>query len=273
MFYMQKLGSKTTRAGRTEMAISMRGVSKSFQTKDAESRTPVLTDFNLEVGEETIVALFGPNGCGKTTILNIIAGIESPDGGTVTVNGGTEDRPAIGYVFQNFRDALLPWKTAVENASFGLRAMGISEPEATQRTLSFLENHGLTFPHENYPYQLSVGQQQTVALVRTMIQSPANVLFDESFAALDHEARFRMQDIVISVLQSAATAIVFVSHDVDEAIYLSDELVLLSKRPARVVQRFVIPFERPRRHGLLASADFAALRREVVAAFLDEVGA
>ena len=246
---------------------------KSFPAKQSGGPLPVLDSIDFDVPDGSIVGLFGPNGSGKTTILNIIAGIETPDGGEVSVNGGEADRPVVGYSFQNFRDVLLPWESAIDNASFGLRAMGVSRPTALQQTLSFLETHNLTFPYENYPYQLSIGQQQTVALARTMIQRPANVLLDEPFTALDHKARFRMQDIMVSVLREKPTAVLFVSHDVDEVLYMSDELILLSKRPARVIQRFPVPFERPRRHDLLASSEFASLRREVVAAFLKEMGA
>ncbi len=255
------------------MSISLRRVTKSFPAKLSGGSLSVLDNIDFDVPDGSIVALFGPNGSGKTTILNIIAGIETPDGGEASVNGGQATQSAVGYAFQNFRDVLLPWESAIDNVSFGLRAMGVPRSEALQQTLSFLEKHNLTFPYENYPYQLSVGQQQTVVLARTMIQRPANVLLDEPFTALDHKARFRMQDTMISVLKERPTAILFVSHDVDEALYMSDELILLSKRPARVLQRFTVPFERPRRHDLLASSEFASLRREVVAAFLKEVGA
>jgi NitT/TauT family transport system ATP-binding protein len=255
------------------MSITLRSISKSFPAKQSNGSVPVVNNISFDVPDGAVVALFGPNGCGKTTILNIIADIEKPDSGKLIVNGQGANRPNIGYVFQNFRDVLLPWESALDNITFGLRAMGIASADALQQTLSFLDAHHLTFPRENYPYQLSIGQQQTVSLVRTLIQRPANILLDEPFAALDHKARFRMQDIVISVSEKIPTAIILISHDIDEALYLSDELLLLSKRPAHVIQRFVIPFKRPRQPELLASAEFAELRREVVAAFINEVGA
>jgi NitT/TauT family transport system ATP-binding protein len=230
-----------------------------------------LTDINLDVPDGHIVTIFGPNGSGKTTLLNIIAGVETLDSGTVSVSGANSNRPQIGYAFQNFRDSLLPWESSLDNISFSLRAKGIPRLEARTQALSFLEKHNLNIPYESYPYQLSIGQQQLVALARTLIQYPGNVLLDEPFTALDHEMRFRMQDIAVSVLQSTNTSIIFVSHDVDEAIYLSDELFLLSKRPAKIVSRFSIPFNRPRHHDLLASVEFAELRRRVVGAFLDEL--
>lgn len=254
------------------MSIALRGVTKSFPVKNSSVLLPVLDGIDLEVDDGSVTALFGPNGCGKTTILNIIARIETLDGGNVEVVGET-DRSKIGYAFQNFHEVLLPWESAIENVGFGLRADGVERKAALERSRSFVEAHELHFPHENYPYQLSIGQQQTVALARTLVQSPSNVLLDEPFAALDHDARFRMQDVVISVLSEKPTAVLFISHDVDEALYMSDELLLLSKRPARVIRRFAVPFERPRRHDLLASTEFSALRREVIAAFLKEVGA
>lgn len=255
------------------MSIALRGVSKKFPVKQSSASLPVLDGIDLTIADGSVTALFGPNGCGKTTILNVIAGIESHDSGSVEVNGDRTDGPLVGYSFQNFHEVLLPWKSALDNVAFALLATGTPRATAVERSRSFVDAHGFAFPRENYPYQLSLGQQQTVALARTLIHSPSNVLLDEPFAALDHEARFRMQDVVISVLSEKPTAVVFISHDVDEALYMSDELLLLSKRPARVIQRFPVPFERPRRHDLLASAEFATLRREVIAAFLKEVGA
>lgn len=253
------------------MSIHIQGVTKRFPTKHSDNPLLVIDNIDIRVPDGSIVSLFGPNGSGKTTLLNIIAGIETLDSGRISITDSNETRSQVGYVFQNFRDVLLPWETALDNASFGLRAMGVSRPVALKQTLSFLERHNIVFPHENYPYQLSVGQQQTVAIARTLIQQPANILLDEPFTALDHEARFRMQAVVASVIKELPTAIVFVSHDIDEALYMSDEVVLLSKRPAQVINRFSVPFGRPRPPELLATAKFATLRREVVAAFLKEI--
>lgn len=253
------------------MGITLRSVTKRFPVRESAGYITVLDNIDLEIANGTIVALFGPNGCGKTTILNIISGIEKADSGTVSVNSDETDRPKIGYIFQNFRDMLFPWKSALDNVAFGLRVLGVPQSDARRRAMAFLNKHDLHFPWENYPYQLSIGQQQTTVLARMLIQNPANVLFDEPFTALDHEARFRMQEIAISELGTENTAMVFVSHDVDEALYISDELVLLSKRPACVIRRFPVPFERPRQPNLLVCDDFTMLRQEVVAAFVKEV--
>ncbi len=253
------------------MTIHLKGITKSFPSVNSGPDIPVLDNFDLDVPDGAIVSVFGPNGCGKTTLLNIIAKIETPDHGQVSINGGDNQRLSVGYVFQNFRDALFPWQTALDNAAFGLRAQGLPSAEAREQAESFLKQHHLDFPRNNYSYQLSIGQQQTVMLSRTLIQSPANVLLDEPFASLDHTARFRMQNLVISLLRASKAATVVVSHDVDECLYLSQELILLSKRPARVLKRFAVPFPYPREHSLLASSEFAALRQDVVAAFLKEV--
>lgn len=252
------------------MSIALRGVSKSFPVKHSSEFLPVLEGIDLDVPDGSVTAIFGPNGCGKTTILNIIAGLETLDGGNVEVIGEGTDRPKLGYAFQNFQEVLLPWESALDNVGFGLRADGVGRETAFERSRLFVETHKLEFPRTNYPYQLSIGQQQMVALARTLIQNPRNILLDEPFAALDHEARFRMQDVVISMLSEQPTAVLLISHDVDEALYMSDELVLLSKRPARSIQKFVVSFQRPRQHGLLASEEFANLRREVIGAFLKE---
>lgn len=253
------------------MAINLVGVRKSYRSGESGESVMVLDGIDLVVPEGKVVALFGPNGCGKTTILNIVAGIEPPDIGCVSVNGKHADSPVIGYAFQNFRDVLLPWESALSNVSFGLRATGIQSAAARDRAIAFLDKHGFAFPRDNYPYQLSIGQQQTVALTRTLIQEPANVLLDEPFSALDNRARFKMQDFVELVVKTNSTSVLIVTHDVDEALYVSDEVVMLSRSPAKVLKRFVVPFERPRRHDLLTSAVFSELRREVVATFLQEV--
>jgi len=254
------------------MAISLKGVKKGFRSKESGHPVTVLDGIDLNVSKGKVVALFGPNGCGKTTILNIVAGIETADKGDVSASGKHAQAPVVGYVFQNFRDVLLPWESALDNVTFGLRAMGVPSASARERAIAFLDKHGFAFPRGNYPYQLSIGQQQTVALTRTLIQEPANVLLDEPFSALDNRARFRMQDFVESIVKTHSTAVLFVTHDVDEALYVSDEVVMLSKLPAMVLKRFSVPFQRPRRHDLLTSAKFSNLRREVVATFLQEVG-
>ncbi len=254
------------------MAISLKSIMKGFRSKETGQSVTVLDSIDLDVPESKVVALFGPNGCGKTTILNIVAGIETPDCGDVSVTGEHANAPVVGYAFQNFCDVLLPWESALDNVTFGLRAMGVASAPARERAGAFLDKHGFVFPRGNYPYQLSIGQQQTVALARTLIQEPANVLLDEPFSALDNRARFRLQDFVESIGKTNSTAVLFVTHDVDEALYVSDEVVMLSKLPARVLKQFPVPFPRPRRHDLLTSVEFSNLRREVVATFLQEVG-
>jgi len=200
-----------------------------------------------------------------------VAGIEAADGGNVSLTGEHAHAPVVGYAFQNFRDVLLPWESALDNVTFGLRAMGVSSATARERAGALLDKHGFGFPRGNYPYQLSVGQQQAVALMRTLIQEPVNVLLDEPFSALDNRARFKMQDFVELVVKTNSTSVLFVTHDVDEALYVSDEVVMLSRPPARVLKQFPVPFERPRRHELLTTAVFSELRREVVATFVQEV--
>ena len=253
------------------MAISLKGITKSFLSKESGQQVTVLKAIDLEVPKGKVVSLFGPNGCGKTTILNIVSGIEKQDSGKVLINGDDHQGKIVGYAFQNFRDVLLPWKSALDNVSFGLRALGIPRVTARKRTVAFLEKHNFKFPRGNYPYQLSIGQQQTVSLARTLIQDPANILLDEPFSALDHKARFLMQDVVESVVTTNNTSVLFVSHDIDEALYLSDELILLSIMPTTVIKRFSVPFDRPREHELLANSEFSELRQEVVASFLKEV--
>lgn len=253
------------------MAIQLRNIRKAFRANDTDEGVAVLDNIDLEVPSGAIAAIFGPNGCGKTTLLNIAAGIETADFGEVTLERHSPERLNIGYVFQNYRDTLLPWATALDNVAFGLRAQGRPVDRARQEAAAFLDKQAANLPRANYAYQLSLGQQQTAALLRTLMQKPANLLLDEPFSALDHKARFRMQETVTMAIRASGAAALFVSHDIDECLYLSQELILLSRRPARVLQRFRVPFPYPRQPELLASAEFAALRREVVAAFVREV--
>lgn len=252
--------------------LTLSNISKSFPTKDPGGEIPVIDNLSLEIPEKKIIALFGPNGCGKTTILNMIAGIETPDSGEISFEHNGIDRLKVGYVFQNFREMLLPWESALSNISFGLRARGALRSTAIDESKAFLEEHRIQIPESNYSYQLSIGQQQTVILARILLQNPQLLILDEPFTALDHDARFRMHDTVSSIVKQAESTTILVTHDVDEALFLSDEFILISKRPARVINRFQVPFEHPRRHDLIASTEFSDLRREVMAAFVEEVG-
>lgn len=254
------------------MSLSLRGVHKSFPGREAGTHVPVLDGIDLDVRNGRIASLFGPNGCGKTTILNLIAGMDTPNAGTVAVADCAPGRQGVGFVFQNFRDMLLPWESAVDNVAFGLRASGVVRSVAHEEATRFLDGRGFNFPRQNYPYQLSAGQQQAVALARVLIMNPANLLLDESFAAFDHTARLQMQNLLVSLVEEAKLAVLLVSHDIDEALFVSDDLYLLGKRPARVIRHFRVDFPRPRGQELLASAEFSALRRQVVSAFLAEVG-
>lgn len=253
------------------MAILVSGATKRFEARSPRPSVSVLENIDLEALDGRIVSLFGPNGCGKTTLLNIMAGIEELSSGELRVLGQRLGRPQVALLMQGFREVLLPWYTVLDNVSFGLRALRVSSQEARQCASDFLAEHAPTVPLGNYPYQLSVGQQQIVALARTLVVGAPNVLFDEPFSALDHTTRFRMQALVSTIAADQGAAIVFVSHDIDEALYVSDELYLLSRRPARVLRRFPVPFSRPRTRELLTSAEFSDLRREVVGAFLEEV--
>lgn len=254
------------------MAIRVAQVSKGFRARDNAELTEVLDAIDFTVDDASVVAVFGPNGCGKSTLLNVVSGVYAPDTGDVQVAEVAPERVRLGYALQNFRDSLLPWESALNNVAFGLRAIGVERTSARRRAREFVEEHGLGIPLDRYPYQLSAGQQQLVALARTLIQKPANLLLDEPFIALDHEARFRIQDHVELMVRSGSATMIFVSHDIDEALYMSDKLILLSRRPARILSRFEVPFPHPRSHELLTSSAFSELRNAVIGEFIREVG-
>jgi NitT/TauT family transport system ATP-binding protein len=232
---------------------------------------PVLDGMSFVLKKGKILGIFGPNGSGKTTLLDIVAGLLVPDKGEINLELDGSDRPGISYAFQAFRDTLMPWEPALHNVAFPLRAAGLPKMEALAKAEQFLDKCEIAFPRGNYPYQLSAGQQQTVSLSRALVINAHILLLDEPFSALDHKARFRMQDLVGELVASEGTGVIFVSHDIDELLYMSDAILLFSRQPARILREFDIYFPRPRDHTLLVSNEFATLRQEILTLFLEEV--
>jgi NitT/TauT family transport system ATP-binding protein len=253
------------------MSISVQAVTKRFREPQSNKSLPVLSSVSLEVGQREIVSLFAPNGSGKTTLFDIIAELLEPDGGQVKLVNPYPGRPILGYLLQSFRDTLMPWQSALENVAFPLRAEGLPRRAATERALAFLDQYGFSFPRHNYPYQLSGGQQQTVSLARVLVNRPSNLLLDEPFGALDHKTRFYMRDLLCRVTDSQDLSVLLVSHDIDETLYLSDRVVMLSQRPARIIRVVDVDFMRPRTRDLLLTREFGDLRQEMLGAFLAEV--
>lgn len=204
-------------------------------------------DVNLTVADGEFLAIVGPTGCGKSTILNAIAGLLKPAKGTVTIDGtqATGVQNDIGYLFQ--QDALLPWKTAIENVELGLMFRGVGAEERREKSMTWLAKVGLRGFEQRYPHQLSGGQRKRVQMAQALITGPKVILMDEPFSALDIHTRHLMQNELLRLWQEERRAVVMITHDLEEAIALGDRVTILAAGPrSRVIESFPVDLERPR---------------------------
>jgi NitT/TauT family transport system ATP-binding protein len=225
--------------------ITLDGVSKTFQRREGGTHL-ALTDITLDVREGEFVSIIGPSGCGKSTLLYIVGGFVPASAGTVAVRG----KPVIGPgpdrgpVFQEF--ALFPWKTVLGNVAYGLRQGGVGRREAEARATALIARMGLAGYENFYPKELSGGMKQRVAIARTLAYDPAILLMDEPFGALDAHTRMRLQDDLLGLWERDRKTVLFVTHGVDEAVLLSDRVVVLSRQPGRIKAIIDIDLPRPR---------------------------
>lgn len=240
--------------------VSIQGLGKAFQKEDGTA-TQALSGVDLEIRDEEFVCLVGPSGCGKTTLLRIVAGLETATTGKVTVDGRpvTGPDPKRGMVFQEY--SLFPWRRVIDNVAFGLEMKGVAKEERRKTADRYIEMVGLSQFRDAHPYELSGGMRQRVAIARALANDPDVLLMDEPFGALDAQTRNRMQRELLSLWDETKQTIVFVTHSVDEAVYLSDRIIVLSPRPGTVREVIEIPWSRPRDR---TSADFAEVRRRVL---------
>jgi len=218
-------------------------------------------DFQANRGE--FVSVIGPSGCGKTTLLHVLAGLLPPNEGTFEMAGGNGKNPAASLVFQE--NSLFPWMTVIRNAAFGLEMQGVGKVEREIRASEMLARFGLAGRERDYPRQLSTGMKQRVAVIRAFLSGTGILLMDEPFAALDRQTRMLAQQELIGLWESERKTVVFVTHDVDEALVLSDRVVVLSASPGTVVADYRVPAERPR--GLFCEPDdeLYELKRRILA--------
>jgi ABC-type nitrate/sulfonate/bicarbonate transport system ATPase subunit len=236
-------------------AISLADVSRSFVID--ERLLTVLDGVTFEVPSHGVVAVLGPNGSGKSTLLRLIAGLLAPDSGTIAIDGapvGDADQ-RVGLVFQEPR--LLPWRTAIDNVAFPLELAGVGRAERGERARALLDLVGLTAFERAYPQQLSGGMRQRVAIARALARAPQILLLDEPFSALDALTRERFNADLLELWQRTGVTILIVTHSIAEAVFLADEVVVLSDRPGRVVASVAVPLGRPRTPGMLESAALA----------------
>ncbi|MPZ51875.1 MAG: ATP-binding cassette domain-containing protein [Acidimicrobiia bacterium] len=225
---------------------------------------PVLRDINLSVPSGGFVTVIGPSGCGKTTLLRIVGGLEGATKGKITVDGEPSLGPARNktMVFQHFN--LFPWRTALSNIVYGLELQGVSEDERTDRARHYLDLMGLNRFADHYPSELSGGMQQRVGIARALVVEPQLLLMDEPFGALDALTRERLQTELQRICAHAEVAVLFVTHSIDEAIYLSDDVLVMGTRPGRIVKSISIELPRPRwTYDVRADPRFAEIRTQL----------
>lgn len=241
--------------------VEIRGLGKSFISGDGSGRIDALGNFNLKVEEGAFVSVLGPSGCGKSTLLRILAGLDTDYQGEVLLDGqpltGRDKR--VGMVFQEF--ALFPWRTTLQNIESGLEFAGVPKRQRRAAALGYISAFGLDGFESSLPRELSGGMRQRVAIARTLIMNPQLVLMDEPFGSLDCQIRNSLHSFLIKVWQSRRDTILFVTHNVDEAVYLSDRIVVLSPPPAKVLKIFEVDMPHPRDR---TSMESNRLRREIL---------
>ncbi len=230
-----------------------------------DDRRPACTRVSFSATRGEFIGIVGSSGCGKTTLLNAVAGFVKPSAGTVLVKGVPLTRPTanVTMVFQSY--ALFPWMTVEKNLMFGLRMKGVRGAEAAAAVDKYLAMTGLRGTQSLYPYQLSGGMQQRVALARALAIDPEIVLMDEPFAAVDLQTREDLQDELGAITGKTAQTVLLVTHSVDEAVYLSDRVLMMGGKPGRIVRTYDVPLARPRRREMRSSAEFLAIRDAISA--------
>lgn len=248
--------------------IEVRNFCLSYDTLDGPFEA--VTDVSLHVEAGEFVSIIGPSGCGKSTLLNSVAGFLKPARGSVTVDGETVDQPSAdrGMVFQQY--SLFPWKTVRENVEFGLKMRGMDRARRVVAARTLLGLAGLSSFENQYPDSLSGGMKQRVGIVRALATGPKVLLLDEPFGALDAQTRIIMQQILTNMWQRLKISVLFVTHDIDEAIFLSDRVYCMTARPGKIKAEIAIPLERPRQQSIMMSSEFLALRRGLMSLIREE---
>ncbi len=245
-----------------ELKISVKNLSKTFISKSRTQNevNEVIENLNLDVYENEFVVLFGPGQCGKTTILRILAGLESKTTGSVIVNGEEVDGPKTdrGMVYQT--TALFPWMSVMNNVAFGPKVNKVKKSEWKERAQKYIDMVGLTGYENSYPIKLSGGMQQRVGIARAYCNDPEIILMDEPFGHLDAQTRYLMEEEIEKLCNSDKRTVIFVTNNVEEAIYLADRIILLKNTPTNVVKEYVVDLPRPRKY---TSPEFLALRDEI----------
>jgi NitT/TauT family transport system ATP-binding protein len=247
--------------------VTVRGLTKRFGDHY------VYDGFDLDIPRGELVSIFGPNGCGKSTLINMIAGLVPADAGKVLFDGKPIREISFGYVFQNYREALFPWLSAFDNIAYPLRFRNIAPHERRDRVERLIAHLGVTLDFNRYPYELSGGQQQLVSIMRALVVEPEILFLDEPFSALDYEMTLYMREQLQRIFMESGTTTLLVSHDLEEAVFLADRVLLLSRGPARIAAYPSYEAPRPRTGATLSEPDFVTLKSHCLEIFQREVRA
>lgn len=245
--------------------LNIDSLCKSYKViRNESTNIPVLSNLSLSLKQGELVSIFGPNGCGKTTLLNIVAGIVDPDSGEVTIDGKHPQNSRVGYVLQRYPESLYPWLRAIDNIAFPLELQGIKKKERRGLTRDLIKMLDLQIPENAYPYELSGGQKQLVAIARALIYKPDILLMDEPFSALDFSTRTYMQMKIQDIWTRTGITFIFVSHEIEEAILMADRVVVLSSIPSRVLVDLEVSLPRPRKRNAVLNTAFLDVKRQIL---------
>ena len=249
--------------------LQIRGLERRFAS--ASGSTLALQATDLDVAENDFITILGPSGCGKSTLLRIVAGLDHPTAGEVRLDGQPVKGPGAdrGMVFQSY--TLFPWLTVLDNVCFGLRERGVQRAQQLEIAHGFISQVGLAGFEHHYPKQLSGGMQQRTALARALANRPRMLLMDEPFGALDHQTRELMQELLLSIWEAERKTVLFVTHDIDEAVFMASRTVVMSARPGRIKLDRAVDLAHPRHYSMKTKPAFMALKEELTESVREEV--
>lgn len=258
-----EVAMRQTELAARPLVLQARGLTRRFAT--AQGTMTALADIDLEVRQREFVSVIGPSGCGKSTLVRIVAGLDHPSSGEVLLDAKSVEGPGAdrGMVFQGY--TLFPWLTVQQNVMFGMKMKGLRGTRAESKAMEWLDLVGLSRFAEHYPRELSGGMQQRVAIARALANEPRILLMDEPFGALDAQTRCSMQHHLLEVWKTVDVTVLFITHDLDEAIYLSDRIVVLGAHPGRVLEVIDVPVARPRSAEQFLTGHFLATKQRLEA--------
>ena len=243
--------------------VAIDNVSRTFAGVHGGQPTQALLPTSITVADNDFITILGPSGCGKSTLLRIVAGLDTPTSGAVRLDGQVVRRPGAdrGMVFQSY--TLFPWLSVLGNVMFGLKMKGMTGRQAQRVARDWLERVGLGKFADHYPAQLSGGMKQRVAIARALANEPRILLLDEPFGALDNQTRSLMQELLLAIWESERKTVLFVTHDIEEAIFMANRVLVMSARPGRIKAEVAVPLGHPRHYTVKTSTAFSALKAQL----------